>query len=285
MNRPILKSELDSFQPGRLWSLFDMINGSVSSLCSLATQLTLMELVMVPPRLKDSNPDEIISEHWKGETEGWLKIAAIVANDFEIRAIHDRIEVVKKRLGFPLTYRELASEFRVLRETLDFGLKDHLIYRYPTHKGAVLRTWKKDWAAAIGGFPSAEDDIRASVDLWALHHSTAAVFHLMRVLEHGLRALAADLGKSFDIQNWQNVLDEIESEIRNQSKTLPRGAEKTERLKFLSEAAKEFHFFKDGWRNHVSHNRSAYDEDQARSVMNHVRSFMNGLARKLSEQP
>lgn len=107
----------------------------------------------------------------------------------------------------------------------------------------------------------------------------------MRVLEHGLRALAKDVGKAFDVQNWQNIIDQIESEIRTQGKTLPVGPAKSERLRFLSEAAKEFSFFKDGWRNYVSHGRAAYDEHQARMVMDHVRTFMNGLSALLSEQP
>jgi predicted outer membrane protein len=105
----------------------------------------------------------------------------------------------------------------------------------------------------------------------------------MRVLEHGLRALAKDVGRNFDVQNWQNIIDEIESEIRHLSKSLPRGIQKNERIQFLSEAAKEFMYFKDGWRNHVSHGRGDYDEHQARSIMEHVRSFMTVLSAQLSE--
>lgn len=107
----------------------------------------------------------------------------------------------------------------------------------------------------------------------------------MRVLEHGLRALAADVGKTFSVQNWQNIIDQIESEIRQMGKTLPAGPEKSDRLQFLSEAAKEFVYFKDGWRNYVSHNRAVYDEHLARSALEHVRSFMTVLAGRLAEAP
>ncbi len=54
-------------------------------------------------------------------------------------------------------------------------------------------------------------------------------------------------------------------------------------MQFLSEAAKEFFYFKDGWRNHVSHNRGTYDEHQAASVLEHTRSLMNHVATPLSE--
>ncbi|MFZ3324412.1 MAG: hypothetical protein WA231_00320, partial [Methylocella sp.] len=211
--------------------------------------------------------------------------ATAVANDFEWKVVHNRIEKMHKRLSDGMRNRDIASELRVLRETIDDGVKEQMIYRYPQEKSNVLKNWKVSWAPILSSFPSADKDIIAGVDLWALDHSTASVFHFMRVLEHGLRALTTDVGVKFDIQNWQNVIDEIEAEIRKLGKTLPRGAAKSDRLQFLSEAAKEFVYFKDGWRNYASHNRVAYDEHQARSVLEHVRSFMNGLAAKLKEVP
>lgn len=222
-------------------------------------------------------PDEI--EH----IQGWMKIALRVADDFDMPGVRTRVELIHRQIGFGITQHRASIELRVLRETLHSELKGHLIYRYPSSEAAVFKDWTQDWAPTLGRFPSAKGDILEAVDLWALQHSTASVFHLMRVLEHGLKALAQDLGKTFDVQNWQNILDEIESEIRNQAKALPRGVDKLERLRFLSEAAKEFHFFKDGWRNYVSHNRAIYDQLQARNVMDHVRSFMNGLSSRLSE--
>lgn len=147
-----------------------------------------------------------------------------------------------------------------------------------------MENWRIEWAAILEKFPSADDDILSAVDCWAMDHNTAAVFHMMRVLEHGLRAMAADVGRPFDVQNWQNVIDQIESEVRAEAKTRPASQAKSDRVRFLSEAAKEFLYFKDGWRNHVAHNRTAYDEHQARSVMEHVRQFMTVLSSRLSEQ-
>jgi hypothetical protein len=55
---------------------------------------------------------------------------------------------------------------------------------------------------------------------------------------------------------------------------LPKGPARNERLQFLSEAAIEMRYFKDGWRNYVSHGRGAYDEHNARGIIEHVRAFM-----------
>lgn len=224
-----------------------------------------------------------INEAEEKRTRGWLKVASVAADQGEWQAVHDRIEIFGRKLDRGITNQDLLSELRVLKETIDKGLDWQLIYRYPAAKNQILFNWKTDWALVLKKFPSADQDIVAGVDLWALSHSTASVFHFMRVLEHGLRALAADVGKAFDVQNWQNIISQIESEIRSLGKTLPAGLTKSDRLQFLSEAAKEFAYFKDGWRNYVSHNRGDYDEHQARSVMEHVKSFMNVLSSRLGE--
>jgi hypothetical protein len=225
-----------------------------------------------------------ISEADQKRTIGWLGIASHAADQGEWKAVHDRIEIFNRKIARGITNQELLAELRVLKETIDKGLEHQLIYRYPTAKNEMLGKWKNDWSAVRKSFPSAEEDIFAAIDLWALNHSTASVFHLMRVLEHGLRALAGNVGKSFDVQNWQNIIDQIEAEIRALGKTLPSGTQKNDRLQFLSAVAKEFVYFKDGWRNYVSHNRGIYDEHQAHSVIDHVRSFMTTLSSKLNEQ-
>jgi hypothetical protein len=138
-------------------------------------------------------------------------------------------------------------------------------------------------ADVVTAFPSSETDIIEASKCFAMERNTACVFHCMRVLETGLRIMAADVGVIFDIQNWQNVIDQIEAEIKQLGKSLPRGVPKTQRMQELSEAAMQFTYFKDVWRNHVSHNRAKYDADRARSVFTHTREFMASLAKWLQE--
>ena len=110
--------------------------------------------------------------------------------------------------------------------------------------------------------------------------------HCMRVLEHGLKALAADVGETFDTQQWAVIITIIEGRIKAMRTNGALGmdkAQKDARLQFLSEAAKDFAYFKDGWRNYVSHGRAAYDEHQAAGVLEHTKSFMNHSATRLSE--
>lgn len=262
--------------------LFDMINCSVYGLSILCSELTLQLAAASEDEIDIMRNTLVPPEQFK-RLEELIKIADGVATEFEWQAVQDRINVIKGKMQADFKFGDFIHQIEVLREAVDSGLKNQLIYRYPNEKGHVLKTWKVQWASVTKAFPSATPDIFAAVDCWALGHGTSCVFHSMRILEHGLRALATNLGKEFDTQNWQNIIDQIESEIKSQSKTLPRGIEKNERLKFLSEAAKEFTYFKDGWRNYVSHNRATYDEHQARSVMEHTKSFMVNLSSMLKE--
>ena len=53
--------------------------------------------------------------------------------------------------------------------------------------------------------------------------------------------------------------------------------------RFYSEAAVQFTYFKDAWRNYVVHENRIFDEDKALQIFEHVRAFMQSLAMKLSE--
>src|SRR5206468_1241557 len=83
-------------------------------------------------------------------------------------------------------------------------------------------------------------EIEESGSCYALGRFTACVFHLMRVLERGLLALANNLNIAFTIpfeyQQWHTIIERIESEIHALQK-LPSGKHKTDTLKLYSEAA------------------------------------------------
>lgn len=263
-----------------------MINCNVSVLSALASQLRLYHILFGDHMGTVEASIDVVPPDLVEQIFSWMQIARVIANDFELTAVHDRINIIEKRFRQRAPTGDQASfEMRVLLETIDVGLKGQLIYRYPTDKGKVLLRWADDWAVVARNFPSSVRDIHAGVDLWALGHNTASVFQMMRVLEHGLKALSADLGLIYQTQNWYNIINEITKKIGEQEKALPRGDAKAERLQFLSEAAKEFSYFKDGWRNYVSHAKCVYDERQAGLVMEHVRQFMTTLGRHLGEIP
>lgn len=176
----------------------------------------------------------------------------------------------------------LLTLLREVRINIDQELAGWRFYAVPEK----LARWMADDAEPFGSdvatrFPDATKDVLASGRCLALNEWTACVFHCMRVLEIGLHAFAAHLGVSMttpiELENWKNVIDLIEKEIRK-LEARPKSAEKSEKLRQYSDAASQFRYFKDAWRNHVSHARVPYDSREAETVWNHTRDFMQAMA-------
>jgi hypothetical protein len=104
----------------------------------------------------------------------------------------------------------------------------------------------------------------------------------MRILEKGLQILAKTLGVRYDNTNWGSVILNIETEIKKIDKNTAGDGWK-EKEKFYSEAALQFRYFKNAWRNYVMHAIDIYDDQQAESIFQHVKEFMNHLATELQE--
>jgi len=123
--------------------------------------------------------------------------------------------------------------------------------------------------------------VQASVCI-AVESYTAAVFHSMRGLEIVLGVVARRFGVPHEREQWHNMIEGIESKIGDMKK-LPKGVSKSEDQQFYSEAAKEFAYFKDAWRNHAAHSRATYGFTDASKVYSHVSEFVAHIAKRLSE--
>lgn len=127
-------------------------------------------------------------------------------------------------------------------------------------------------------FPSAKCDIKSAGSCYACDRNTACVMHLMRVLEVGLNTLAAGLGVPFDRRNWDTIINEIEKEIEKINGP-HAGPDWKQKQQFYAGAAKDFRYFKDAWRNNAMHHREHYEASGAKTILDHVKSFMMQLAK------
>ena len=137
-------------------------------------------------------------------------------------------------------------------------------------------------------FPQAADDIREAGNCFALMRYTACIFHLMRTLEYGLRALAKNLHvktpRPIQVEDWGNIINVIDKKINLIETTRKRTPKRQVDLAFYHGAASQFRHFKDAWRNHAMHTQASYDEEAAKIVMNHVCNFMQHIATRLKEK-
>lgn len=139
--------------------------------------------------------------------------------------------------------------------------------------------------AVANAFPSAGFDIHNAAICMATSLSTAAVFHLMRVLEIALTVLGGKFGLSLVHTNWEQWINGVEAKIRDMHndaawKSLPDWKDQRE---FYSQAASHFAFFKDAWRNYTMHSRGKYEQDEAARIFENVKGLMQKLSERLSE--
>lgn len=122
----------------------------------------------------------------------------------------------------------------------------------------------------------------------SLECSTACVFHLSRVIESALKAVANKFAFPYS-PSWDNILKRMRDKrdaLRDEANTKPhpKNASELRRLSdFLADVEAKSHSIKDSWRNSTIHNPAKrYNTVQAESLLRDTQAFMatvsNGFA-------
>jgi hypothetical protein len=267
--------------------LLDMINFGVVHFL-MAIKLLDQEIAVATFRAQQ---DQSLIKEDKDRTTDNLKyisahVRGLALNNAENRLLRSFALLTST---IPPSYSQLALELKTLKEAIEDDIKYEHFYHYPRQKAEFAHVQNAEWLPIYDAFPSGRLDIESGLDCYALGHNTAAVFHMMRSVEYGLRALARERGVSFpnkpvEWATWQEMLDQIESSGRKAAHALPAGAKRDAAFAFYSGAAGQIHAFKDIYRNAVMHVRRSYDDLQALRAIGQVRDFMTLLARKIGEK-
>jgi hypothetical protein len=184
-----------------------------------------------------------------------------------------------------VTRRETAKLYLELQGRIDDELEENILISVdPSH--ANLYTNLQLFGQRVGdAFPSAAIDIEEAGKCLALGRSTAAVFHLMRVLESGLRALGASLGDPTLDANanptWDRILKRGDIELLKSADK--RSREWQAKGEFFTDAIANLRAVKTAWRNPTMHVIGVYDPEKALDVFNTVGALMRHLATELHE--
>jgi hypothetical protein len=276
-----LKFQDDWQAPRRLWSLWDMIDYVGLPLCTALVRLHEIEYWLKPVK--------------SGNMQGPGAERVLYEQLLLIEAECERLGL-KSEVGFARELREelaagmllavSARKLPILQRMIERALAACLFFFVPTDDAVSFKDPVALFPKTEKAFNSARADICGAYRCRVLGEGTAAVFHCMGILQRGLYALAKDLNVSFgfpiEMADWQNIINNIEAKIKEEQ-NLTKSESKDQRLKFHSELAMQFRYFKDAWRNHVCHLREEYDPDQAQSIFRHVMEFMEDLSEKLSE--
>jgi hypothetical protein len=128
-------------------------------------------------------------------------------------------------------------------------------------------------------FPSANNDIFEAGTCLALERGTAAVMHLMRVVEVGLRAVGGTLGVGQQ-DNWGAYVREIDKALEAKIKA---AGKRSPDQQFCAEVRVTFDGVRMAWRNRTMHVENNYSPERAEEILGSVRTLMRHLATKLAE--
>ena len=267
----------------RLVSLWDMLRFRADKFVEVLNLLNRAETVLSGPETFFGNSETVayvafqVGELKKQLDDLQLKTSAKKADNLHFaltKAKRDRLDVLAQ-----IVKRDCEE----LRERIQHELEGRAFYYISDHVHLL-----EDGSPLFGvevddAFPSARFDITEAGRCLALRRSTACVVHLMRALEVGLSSMASALGMTLTNENWNTALNDIEKEIRSRTRATHGDKWKNEDEAFFAEAATHFRLVKNAWRNHATHGKAKYTDEEAESIYQNVRSFMRHLSGRLSE--
>jgi len=181
-------------------------------------------------------------------------------------------------------FGEFVSEFNELLHRFTDELEDRLLFHIPSeHQKYFTESQKLMGDEVIAKFPSAIFDIEEAGKCLAITRETACVFHLMRIMEAGLRYLCVEAA-SFGIsipdpdsnRSWSGWLDPIEKELRKDRKL--KTAEWNAIEPAYAQVAAHLRTVSTAWRNPTMHVGTKYTPEEAEDIFNATRGFMRHLS-------
>jgi hypothetical protein len=270
------------FRPGKFWSLWDImwkVDASLfyrisSALARLnaATKLASDKMTL--------NRDGLVGERTITEVlpslqslADELDILGARLTATSVRRFEHELQSKKCTHG---TLIELTSDVdRRLRDELTlvhlYALDEHRIKYFAPAQVLVGQD-------VVDKFPLAVTDIEDAGKCLSFGQGTSSVFHSMRVMEAGLKALA----KLLDIPyapSWESYLKQINDKIAAKHKDKTPEWKADEAL--FRDLAGDLQTIKIAWRNPTMHIVRSYSIDEAEDIFRAVRGFMARLVPKI----
>lgn len=188
------------------------------------------------------------------------------------------VERAKKRYEEKETLE--AADIQSISQRILDELKTHLFFQTKPENWPYYRASIKKWKDVTDKHPELIEDGDSAGRSIAFEMYTASVFHLMRIMERGLKLLGAKFGISdYEEKQWntivQNVRDEIEKKWPSHEKSLT-SSEKELRQNY-NESLAYLTAVKNAWRNSVMHPKDTYTQEEAINIYNAVLAFMKNL--------
>ena len=272
-------------QPGELWSLWDMLKFDASKFADTLSSLTRIQGISE----RVDEPKAIISDENSVELLAELRVAAGLVQNLGADVAGITISELIEDLEPPTekrttTYNEAGVRLITITNTLRRELSLITLFVVTREAGKMFTATEPLFGQLVfERFSTANDDIAEAGKCLALERGTATVFHLMRVMEAGLRALGKELGIPY-APSWEAYIGQLEQLLKGAKYDDLTPAQKAKRP-FYQDVLGDLVSIKSAWRNPTMHIVRSYDPAQARVIFEAVKFLMQHLAKELSADP
>jgi hypothetical protein len=234
---------------------------------------------IVRASIKLNADDESITgkdrEEFKGDFLKLGKALKALTLNFSETAARRFVEDLNKH---DYTYGEMSRFLVELQHRIGDELSERVFMRLDIEKVKYFESSRDAFGKdTLSKFPSLSMEVEEAGKCYAADRNTASAFHLMRIMEFGLKIIAKELAVNTDTnRSWDAILKKVKDAIAEKH---PRD----EWTDFYNGVAARLYGVKDAWRNPTMHIEKNYGEEEALDIFNNVSSFMRHLSTKLSE--
>jgi hypothetical protein len=289
-------------KPLRILSLWDIMNHfGMHHFYSMAL-LFHLSIHYLTGRKQDLGGDAQASDdEVKSFFENPINLLKAECEKYELKETSRQIDnasYLKSKVLYPLIDRSYTILFTIMTNLNVTLLKELESRKFLWVSDQLTEFYEKNdlFGEEVNDrFPSARGDIKEAGNCLVAGCNTAAVFHLMRVVEWGLRALAYKFGPKtmkelvkkkgnpISYEQWGEILKEVELRIKAKVGTMKRGQAKQSTEEFYYPLLQDINAFNDAYRKHIAHTRREYNQVEAESIFRRVKDFMNRLSGRVRE--
>ncbi len=272
-------------EPGRLWSLWDMIKFDAGRFHQLLKWLSNLEGVLgyirgqqhgVPVRItmpgwnfNEKSPNDDLDQYIRELNELGLTSSRVA-----LERVKDCLTSFGKPGWKQDRLEELAKDF--LGRLYD-DLAEPRFLAIEAGKRALYEQPEPIFGQVVfEKFPPAREDIEEAGKCVALNRNTAAVFHLMRALECAVQIVADKIGATIKDQHGRGLgWGVIAENMKPLIDAMPKGsAEQLNWYRIQSDLA----VVNRAWRVPTNHPKETYTSEQANEVFDATKTFMRELS-------
>ncbi len=305
------------YAPGELVSLWDMLRFNARAFVGLMRELTRLEASLAQRQreiaqqfaarsvsaqdaarlyLRNEASDEMRSlfREMQEKVDGLHTYWQVVVGRIEKACMRLRIDSALDQIprareaadaATGWDYGDFPSLVRDLGNRIEDALRRKTFMFVPSKKAKYFDKKQPSFGEKVRDkFPELSGDIRDASWCLGTGLPTAAVFHLMRVTEFGIRRLAKRLKvqpNKVKHKTWDRIFAEINQKIDALSKLPSLSARKREWRDRCAEAMAHLNNVRIAWRNRVMHAECDYVQNEAKDIFENVKAFTNYLADKV----